>query len=66
MCFDFNEAVFPVEESSSVVIKILLVFQLKGSRELLILSKCFFSKQKIPVLSKRFVSVKSNLGKVTH
>lgn len=46
MHFDFNEAVFPVEESSTVVIKILLVFQLKYSRELLLLSKCFFSKQK--------------------
>lgn len=42
---DYNEAVFPVEESSTVVIKMLLVFQLKYSRELFILSKCFFLKK---------------------
>lgn len=48
MHFRFNEAVFPVEESSTVVIKILLVFQLKYSRELLILFKVFpFSNKKV-------------------
>lgn len=34
MYFDYNEAIFPAEEYSTVVIKILLVFQLKYSREL--------------------------------
>lgn len=38
MHFDFNEVDFPVEESSSIVIKILFIFQLKYTRELLILS----------------------------
>lgn len=46
MHFDFNEAVFSVEESSTVVIKILLVFQLKYSRELLLLSVFLFKAKK--------------------
>lgn len=56
MHFDFNEAVFPVEESSSIVIKILFIFQLKYTRELLILSQCSFRKkqQEKASLSKRF------------
>lgn len=56
MHFDFNEAVFAAEESSTMVIKILFVFQLKYTGELLILSQCSFRKkqqQKIG-LSKRF------------
>lgn len=45
MYFDYNEAVFPVEESSTVVIKILLVLQLKYSRELFILSVFLFKEK---------------------